>query len=476
MTLNSFQFLWLFPLIFVGYYLLSCLTGRSTQGRFSNILLLVTSYALYAQHAPFYTLILLWVTCATFFMALALEKSDAHKKAICWAGTILGVMPLLFYKYSDFVADNINALFGTCSIPRLNLVAPLGISFFSFQAIGYLVDVYKRRIPAEKNFFNYALFVSFFPQILCGPISKASELLTQIKSERTFDFRKAAQGIKWLIWGLFLKAMLADRLGLYVNSVFDNYTYQSGASCLLAAILYTFQIYGDFAGYSLMAMGTGRLLGFDLVNNFNRPYFAASITEFWKRWHISLTRWLTTYIYIGLRGNRCSRLRQYFNIMVTFLVSGIWHGANWTFIIWGLGHGILQCIEKLLGLDPKGRFAKSAALARLKPIRVLVTFFLVATLWILFRMPTISSTVDVIHKIFTLDGTGLFVSTNTDMALIALTTAFVVIKEFCDENVPRIHAFWSRHNVICWGAYVALLAATILLGVFDSSQFIYVKF
>lgn len=218
------------------------------------------------------------------------------------------------------------------NLSGLNWAIPIGISFFSFQAIGYLVDVYKQRVPMERNFIDYALFVSFFPQIMSGPISRASDLLPQIKNKRTFNEAKAVQGLKWLLWGMFLKTVMADRLGLYVDSVYNNFQYQSGFSCLVASFMYTMQIYGDFAGYSLMAIGVGRLLGFDLVNNFNHPYFATSITEFWKRWHISLTRWLTTYIYIGLGGNRCSKIRQYWNIMITFLVSGVWHGANWTFI------------------------------------------------------------------------------------------------------------------------------------------------
>ena len=476
MIFNSFQFLWLFPLIFGGYYLISYLIDRKSQGRGSNILLLCTSYALYAQYAPLHTLVLLWVTAVTYFMALSLTKATTRAKAICWVGTLLGIAPLLFFKYYNFLASNIGELFGNQHITGLNWAVPIGISFFTFQAVGYLIDVYKKRITAERDFLDYALFVSFFPQILSGPISKASELLPQIKSRRTFSFDKAVQGLKWLLWGMFLKTVLADRLGLYVDSVFNNYAYQSGISCMFAAILYALQIYGDFAGYSLMAIGVGRLMGFDLINNFRRPYFANSITEFWRRWHISLTRWLTTYIYIGLGGSHCSKIKHYFNIIVTFLVSGIWHGANWTFIVWGLLHGVLQCIEKLLGIDPKGRFAQSAVLRVLKPVRILITFSLVTLLWILFRMPTIASASAVVTKIFTLEGSGLFVSTKTDMAFIFLAVAIVFVKEFCEEYVPKLQLFNSRHTLVRWCSYVAVIVLIMLCGVFDSSQFIYVKF
>lgn len=195
------------------------------------------------------------------------------------------------------------------------------------------------------------LFVCFFPQILSGPISKASDLLPQIKSERKFDYGFAVEGLRYLLWGMFLKVAFADRLALYVNPVLDNYSDYSGVSIFMACTFYSLQIYGDFAGYSLMAIGVARLMGFDLINNFNRPYLAASITEFWKRWHISLTRWLTTHVYIAMGGNRCSKVRQYINIMTTFLVSGIWHGANWTFIIWGVIHGLFQIIEKVFGIQ-----------------------------------------------------------------------------------------------------------------------------
>ena len=224
-------------------------------------------------------------------------------------------------------------MWGGGKILEINIISSIGISFYTFQALGYMLDVYHKRIQCERNWWNYMLFVCFFPQILSGPISKASDLLPQIKSERKFDYGFAVEGLRYLLWGMFLKVAFADRLALYVNPVLDNYSDYSGVSIFMACTFYSLQIYGDFAGYSLMAIGVARLMGFDLINNFNRPYLAASITEFWKRWHISLTRWLTTHVYIAMGGNRCSKVRQYINIMTTFLVSGIWHGANWTFII-----------------------------------------------------------------------------------------------------------------------------------------------
>lgn len=351
----------------------------------------------------------------------------------------------------------------------LNWAVPVGLSFFTFQAVGYLWDVYYKKIKAEHNILDYMLFVAFFPQILSGPISKAQSLLPQIKSNRNFNYEKAAQGLKWLLWGFFLKTVVADRLGIYVDTVYSNYQYYSGITCFVTSILYSFQIYGDFAGYSLMAIGVGRLLGFDLINNFSRPYLSTSITEFWHRWHISLSTWLKDYIYIPLGGSRCSKLRSYYNIVITFLVSGIWHGANWTFIIWGLIHGFIQLVEKMLNIqkcDNKGLIRAG---------RILLTFLIVNFAWIFFRMPTIDSGFGVYKKIFTEFGGGLFLDVpNLSMAAFALLILF--IKEFIDEFYPGISFLNNKNAVVRWITYISITSIIILLGVFDSTQFIYVNF
>ena len=242
--------------------------------------------------------------------------------------------------------------------------------FYTFQSLGYLFDVYYKKERAEKSFFDYALFVSFFPQVFSGPISKAGELLPQIKQKRTFKYEQGVQGLKFLLWGMFLKLVLADMIGLYVDKVVADYAMYNGTTCILSAFFCSFQIYGDFAGYSLMAVGVAKTMGFDLINNFNRPFFSVSITDFWRRWHISLSRWLKDYVYIPMGGSRCSKLRNYWNIFVTFLVSGIWHGANWTFIVWGIIHGVVQIIEKALGINNK----ESKGVMRL--LRIVATFII----------------------------------------------------------------------------------------------------
>ena len=481
MIFNSFQFIWLFPLIFIGYYLLSyLLSGKfpERQRKISNALLLIVSYGLYAQTNMAYTLILLGVTLITYLFALLIERSDTdkRKKHLIVCGAFLALLPLLVFKYYNFIINTTQSFLESIHsaplhFPGLNWAIPLGISFFTFQAVGYLMDVYYQRIKAEHNWWDYMLFVSFFPQIMSGPISKAKDLLPQIKTCRKFDATMATQGLKWFVWGLFLKVMMADRLGMYVDKVLDNYMFNSGTSCLLAVVYYSFQIYGDFAGYSFMAMGVGKLMGFNLINNFQRPYLSTSITDFWRRWHISLSTWLKDYVYIPLGGSRCSKGRNYWNIFVTFLVSGIWHGANWTFIFWGILHGVFQVIEKMLGWQ---KCTTSSKLIRFS--RILLTFVLVSIAWIFFRQPTISDAFGVIERILTEHG-ALFKPSNKDVVFSLLSIGIVVcadlMREFQTKNFYRLV---QAPIAIRWCMYYALLLLILLSGVFDSSQFIYVSF
>lgn len=481
MIFNSFQFIWLFPLIFIGYYLLSyLLSGKfpERQRKMSNALLLIISYGLYAQTNMAYTLILLGVTLITYLFALLIERSDTdkRKKHLIVCGAFLALLPLLVFKYYNFIINTTQSFLESIHsaplhFPGLNWAIPLGISFFTFQAVGYLMDVYYQRIKAEHNWWDYMLFVSFFPQIMSGPISKAKDLLPQIKTCRKFDATKATQGLKWFVWGLFLKVMMADRLGMYVDKVLDNYMFNSGTSCLLAVVYYSFQIYGDFAGYSFMAMGVGKLMGFNLINNFQRPYLSTSITDFWRRWHISLSTWLKDYVYIPLGGSRCSKGRNYWNIFVTFLVSGIWHGANWTFIFWGILHGVFQVIEKMLGWQ---KCTTSSKLIRFS--RILLTFVLVSIAWIFFRQPTISDAFGVIERILTEHG-ALFKSSNKDVVFSLLSIGIVVCADLMREfQTKKFYRLVQAPIIVRWCMYYALLLLILLSGVFDSSQFIYVSF
>lgn len=479
MIFNSFEFILIFPLIFLLYYLAASIKPLTrVVPKIGNYLLIFVSYALYIKAVPVCVLILLYVTLVTYISGILIEKykfnRTTSKKLLCTTLVILTILPLLVFKYYDFFATQFNLLLSPISTWRLsglNWIIPLGLSFYTFQALGYLFDVYYRKIEAERNFLDYTLFICFFPQIASGPISRAKDLLAQIKNKRPFDQYQATSGLRFLLWGMFMKVVLADRAGMLVDTIFGNYHYYSGFSLAFASVLYSFQIYGDFAGYSFMAIGVGKLLGFDLINNFRQPYLAVSVTDFWHRWHISLSTWLKDYIYIPLGGSRCLRIRNYANILVTFLVSGIWHGANWTFIFWGVIHGLAQVIEKALGIR------KSSGKIILRPIRILVTFIFVTFAWVIFRMPELSDGVAIINRILTnCDGMDKF-GVITARLHIGLALLIVIVKDLLDEYYQQENKLLSVNcGVVRWAIYLAILSMITLCGVLDSSQFIYVNF
>ena len=475
MTFNSFSFWLVFPLIFGFYWLIP-----AKRNQWRKVFLIVVSYLLYMNWKPTFALVLLAITLVTYGGGYVLDKQSVsieelrvkRRKRLIWLFAVLSLLPLLVFKYYNFVNESIWTLMSSLGLRYelhgLNWAIPVGISFFTFQAVGYLFDVYYQRIKAEKSIVDYTLFVCFFPQIFSGPISKANELLPQIKEEHRFDYQQGVQGLKFLLWGMFLKLVLADRLGLYVDKVAANYDMYSGGTCVLSAIFYSLQIYGDFAGYSLMAIGVAKTLGFNLINNFDRPYFSVSITDFWRRWHISLSRWLKDYVYIPMGGSRCSKLRNYWNIFVTFLVSGIWHGANWTFIVWGLIHGFAQIIEKALGWNNK------ESKGFVKFLRIVGTFVLVTVAWIFFRMPTLSDAVLFIkHGVTDFDGPEVLSITNFAIYLMAI--ALVVFKETREEFFPTKLRFLNNRYVR-WAEYVVVFSLILLCGALDSGSFIYGSF
>lgn len=472
MIFNSFDFLWLCPLLLISYYLLKALLEKRYK-EIGNFLLIVISYYVYMRWKPVAGLVLLYITCITYLFARIIQKRK--RAALLWTGIILTLTPLFLFKYLNFVNGLLADIFTSFNIPYAphvsNLLMPLGLSFFTLQALGYLIDVYYQKIETEKNWWHYMLFVCFFPQIISGPISKAKDLLPQIRDRKGFDANQFIQGLKWILWGMFLKVVLADRVGIYVDSIFNNYQYMSGLSCLIASILYSFQLYGDFAGYSFMALGVGELFGFELVNNFRRPYLAVSVTDFWRRWHISLSMWLRDYIYIPLGGSRCSKIRNYWNIFITFLVSGIWHGANLTYIFWGILHGIFQIIEKMLGLHRKE--SKGMIWAG----RVLITFLLISFALIFFRMPTLTDGFNVIARIATNHDLTMATITPSMTVFILLALSITIVKDIMDEFVAKEYTFlYHKRWGIRWATYFGLLFLILSCGVFDAGQFIYVSF
>lgn len=464
MAFTTLNFWLLFPFIFAIFWLIPY---RKTTLR--NIYLLLLGYVLYALWKPVFLIVLIWVTLSTYFGALSIEvNGDSRKrkqKMILFL--LLSLLPLTIFKYYNFLNENISVFFDSLGIriilPGLNWAIPVGLSFYTFQSLSYLLDVYYGKVKAEKSVVDYALFVSFFPQVMSGPISKASELLPQIKAYKPFDYNIGKEGLKFLLWGMFLKLVLADRLGLCVDNIYSRYEHLSGITLFGGSIFYTIQIYADFAGYSYMAMGIARLLNINLINNFNQPYFSNSISDFWRRWHISLSRWLKDYVYIPMGGSHCSKIKNYWNILITFFVSGIWHGANWNFILWGGVHGLVQVIEKILGLNKTDK---------VKWLRIPLTFLIVNFAWILFYNTSLSQAFDFMGKMFTTPG-GFDLGTVgfTSLLLITVSTIILLIRD--------IRAEWWHFRInkyMYYVVYVLLFCMILSVGVLDSSTFIYQNF
>ncbi len=404
-----------------------------------------------------------------------LFKSNRCKTIFFLLLLAIAFVPLLVFKYYNFLCQTITdccAFAGVAvMLPKLHLAIPVGISFFTFQATGYLLDIYHDRIQPETNVIDLSLFISFFPQIASGPISRADELLPQIKSIHSFDYIQGLQGLRLLLWGMFIKTVIADRLGLFVDMIYANYNHYSGSTCFTASIFYTLQIYCDFAGYSLMATGIAKTLGYNLPVNFARPYFAVGIADFWKRWHITLTQWLTRQVYIPLGGSRCSSIRHCCNILITFLVSGIWHGANWTFIIWGIMHGMMSVIEK----KAKISIIVETSLWK-KTVWMLITFLFVNVAWVFFRMPSVHEALGLIRRFVVTDGTGVMAAMGKKTFLTILVTLPIFLfkeihEEFFRQSMPWLNAWWAR-----WPMYLFLFMMILTFGVMDSGQFIYVSF
>ena len=469
MLFNSIAFLLFFPIVCVIYF---SIPPQMIRAR--NLLLLIASYYFYMNWQPAYALLLLTSTFVTYIAALGIGCfEDRRKKKICLVSSLVLNLAILFlFKYYNFLSSNISMGLDACGlkidIPELGFILPVGISFYTFQALGYSIDVYRGTTKVERDFATYALFVSFFPQLVAGPIERSNNLLPQFKQQHRFDYEAVLSGVKLMVWGYFMKLALADRCGIYVDAIFNNVDKHNGGSYLVASLLFPFQIYGDFAGYSLIAIGVARVMGFRLMENFRRPYFATSVGEFWHRWHISLSTWFKDYVYIPLGGNRVGRLRNYFNLLVTFVISGIWHGANWTFFLWGTLHGILLCIEKALGIG-KQKFTGIN-----KFFHWAVTFVLVCLAWILFRANSLSDAMMVIKGIFT--NLGVPKPEYANFIAIGMAMTILLIKEFADEYQWPVRVADSKSWIVRHVYLVMMIAYIILFGVLGGDQFIYFQF
>lgn len=474
MTFASIEYVAFLPAVFLLYWIV-CSRNKNLQ----NGLIVFASLFFYGFW-DWRFLGLQFVTAfSTFFAGLWMSNQSEQKKR-WWIsfGTILLNLGILFgYKYFNFFVqafvDSFHLFGKELSFSTLKIIFPVGISFYTFTSLSYSIDVYQHKIEATRDVLAYLAYITFFPSILSGPISRATEQLPQYLKKREFSYENAVSACRSILWGGVLKLCLADRLGIYVDTVYGSIANQNGTTLLLAAIFYTIQVYADFAGYSHMAIGSGKLLGIELPTNFVRPYFAKTVTEFWRRWHISLTTWFRDYIYFPLGGNRVKKVRWMLNTMIVFTVSGLWHGAEYTFIIWGAFHGLCMIVERLI----YGSKIKeiSDRLTVLNVVRMVITFCIVSFAWIFFRADNFADASMIVGKIFTSRGS-LF----TDMDTMVYAFGFLALMfwvDFLQEFLPgKFKLFGNRHCVIRWTTYLALIMMILLFGVLDGGSFIYFQF
>lgn len=472
MLFNSLQFLLFFPVVCGLYFLLPSLKWR-------NIFLLSASYYFYMNWQPVYALLLLSSTMITYLSALGIgHYTSVHKRRLCLTFCLILNLSILFlFKYYNFIAENLTELFQhwgiAMQIPDFELLLPVGISFYTFQALGYAIDVYRGKTPVEKNIFTYALFVSFFPQLVAGPIERSGNLLPQFHEKHSFNGDKFIEGMKLMIWGYFMKLCVAENAAPYVNAVYNNIAAHNGTSILFATFLFTFQIFCDFGGYSLIAIGAAKCMGFNLMQNFNHPYLSQSMREFWRRWHISLSSWFADYVYIPLGGSRCSKLRHYRNIFITMLVSGIWHGANWTFICWGAYHGILQIFNALIR-DFGKHYDKGKKVIRL--LNTVIVFLLTMFGWTFFRANSLSDAEVAFTKMFTSVGLLYNGEGKPTIALCLGLIVLLMFKEIKDELGWNIHLMHHKSPVISAISTGLMIVVILLCAKFEGGEFIYFQF
>jgi len=480
MLFNTAVFAYFLIIVFVLYWFVF-----NKKLSLQNSLLLVASYVFYGCWDWRFLFLLLFSTLLDFFTGTQMEKHPERKKFYFWLSVIINVGFLGVFKYFNFFADSFAEAvshFGITVSPwTLNVILPVGISFYTFHGLSYVIDVYKGRIKAEKNFIDYSLFVSFFPLLVAGPIERATHLLPQIKEKRYFDYNRGIDGLRQIIWGLFKKVVIADQCAVFANDIFKNYESYPGSTLLIGGVFFAFQIYGDFSGYSDIALGTARLFGIELLRNFAFPYFSRDISEFWRRWHISLSSWFKDYLYIPLGGSRGSMWIKVRNTFIIFIVSGFWHGANWTFIIWGLLNALYIMPQIVRGTNRN--YLEIAAKGRVLPsikevFQIGVTFGLTVIAWIFFRSNTVGQAWTMVRKIFSPSIVSLPYFNNGTLAIpvILITGIFVIIEWLGRENKYAIEKIeFNVPKVMRWAFYYLLIFAVMYYS--DSEQsFIYFQF
>ena len=478
MLFNSLNFAIFLPIVFLLYWF-------ATKGnlKLQNILLLVSSCFFYACWDWRFLFLLIFSTLLDYFTGIKMSdaKNLNSKKIWFWLSISINLGFLGVFKYYNFFAESFASALDNIGLHvnpwTLRVILPVGISFYTFHGLSYVIDIYKERIKAEKNFIDYSVFVSFFPLLVAGPIERATHLLPQIRKKRTFDYSKAVDGLRQILWGLFKKVVIADQCAEYANQIFNNSADYSGSTLVLGAIFFTFQIYGDFSGYSDIALGTARLFGIDLLRNFAFPYFSRDIAEFWRRWHISLSSWFKDYLYIPLGGSKGGRWMKVRNTFIIFIVSGFWHGANWTFIVWGFLNAlyitpsiIFNTNRNNLEIVAKGKYIPNPK----NLLSIGITFSLTVFAWIFFRAENISHAMTYISQIFS---RSLFsIPTIIPKVTFILITIFLIIEWFGRENQYALEKFGLKIPKVirCSLYYILVFAIFYFAG--SEQQFIYFQF
>lgn len=482
MLFNSLEFAIFLPLFFLLYWFVF-----NKHIKTQNLLIVIASYIFYGWWDWRFLILIAFTSLCSYFSGILISKSritpphNKYAKYIVATNIIINIGVLGYYKYLNFFIDSFNtafSLFGSqLSLSGLALILPVGISFYTFQALSYSIDVYRSKIKPTNNIVDFFAYVSFFPQLVAGPIERATNLLPQFAKKREFDYSFAVAGCKQILWGLFLKMLVADNCAPIVNDIFTDYETLRGSTLFLGALLFTFQIYGDFAGYSYIAIGVSKLFGFNLMTNFNYPYLSRDIAEFWRRWHISLSSWFRDYLYIPLGGSRGGKWLSLRNTLIIFIVSGFWHGANWTFVIWGLYHGLLFIPLLLTNKNRKNLniVAENKIFPTVKEfLQVISTFILVVFGWIFFRAEDISKAILYIQRIFT---TSLF-SIPDNILETSFTLLFIfimVLVEWSNRGKEFGLAYISTKVWVRYSVYI-IIGLFIIIFAGKDEAFIYFQF
>jgi len=468
MLFNSFNFLVFFFVVTIGYFVL--------PHRYRWLLLLVASCFFYMSFVPYYILILFVTIVIDYFAGILIERSTGRRRVTyLWLSIVSTCLVLFVFKYYNFFIDNVNGLAAMIgwnyALASLKIILPIGLSFHTFQSLSYVIEVYRGNQRAESNFGIYSLYVMYYPQLVAGPIERPQNLLYQFRRVNNFKYANFYRGLRLVVVGFFMKLVVADRLAIYVDAVYNNAENHSGVSLAFATVFFSFQIYCDFAGYSAIAIGVSRIMGIKLMTNFRRPYFAESVSEFWRRWHISLSTWFKDYVYVSLGGSRRGKWRTRINLMITFLISGFWHGANWTYVVWGGLNGLYLIVESSIVGARRRRAARGVSLLRSMFVFVLISFS-----WIFFRSATVGDAWLIVVKIMAFSGK-LFIPDNVEMLIYCVVAILMlVVLEVFYELIYQHRLLKVNSRRISDVMMLFMIVTIVLMGVFDGGQFIYFQF